>query len=1154
MVRREGALGQADTERPQVDILVVTVTETESRAVLSAFGAVANYKPKPVTVSQAYHDLGIVNDVRVAMVRSEMGSGTPGASSEVVRKAIADFNPSMVIMVGIAFGVDPAKEHIGDVLVSQQLSLYGPQRRGTRPDGTAYSIARGPRVPAASLPLSIMRAAELSWKKRAEVRFGLMLSGPVLVDNRDFREHLKALEPEAIGGEMEGEGLYLAAQDAKVDWIIVKGICDWADGNKAKNKLASQRLAARNAAAFVVHALRYMPTSTHEHNSSGQAGDKRQIGNRLSKRPDTPDSGGQARSGWSALDLDIDPSPVRRALTQQLRDYVLRRNTREAIVVTGTNGSGSTAFAAHALSTIDVPTFPISLDELVRGPLWRESAQEVALLRYLANIVGSQMPAFDREWRRYEKCCKAAGRLRTMVDQSGYANVYQSLRSLVRDGDQAPRESNRLQILRRALKSSDDIDLVLRPERHLLAALLQDLNAARATQMVLHFHDIERVPETLLIWLIHELINLDAPSLHLRIVVSLEARPNAFPLLRGGRPGLRVVHVPAASTSEVIEYVGNNSIVAHSKVFSGDVIAMLSRGSYDVAEFLRRRPYLTARLTTLERAGGGRGAATAAEAWTLLAVAYDVTPLVISQYLHLAEKDAIAIADEIPDDVDGGRRLPYRIAAAAIGASAPSTIEKACTFLWNHLKGVSSNRDGAPASTADVALAFHTAWSFDNFSEIDSCLLRNFRTSLSICSNLRDALSRLLLIAPIKIQTSQQIAARLAVIDTIEKGWVDEESVVQFFQNIAANPNDFDREQRAIAYYQLGHSYFSSGQYDLAGAALEYSVELNSRNYSAWSLLGLVLDLNKDHRRAVIALNEAITLNGGYEFAHYNLAVVKERHGDLVEAAEEYAIAMKNEPTFYEAAYNLSNTLLKLRLIKEAAEVATFTGAIDHEMRVEPIFNIATAAAEFGDFGAAIKLFKFCLNERAESRTAYNLGLAYASNRQRQSAMEFLKIAQRLASNEGDEEIARSAARSCAELKAGRMDGWPAHAPRDLPPPGRVISLREKLDELFESLRHNGRMRKGAESIRRAVAKLRVTTRVADASARPAEPLDARGAARTARTSGAKAEGMAYDMVQKGRINSKKRRLEVTCVRRARTDLSDRAQPCYARLPSYGGG
>jgi len=42
-----------------------------------------------------------------------------------------------------------------------------------------------------------------------------MLSGEKLVDNLQFRQELEQKEPEALGGEMEGHGLYVAARHSR---------------------------------------------------------------------------------------------------------------------------------------------------------------------------------------------------------------------------------------------------------------------------------------------------------------------------------------------------------------------------------------------------------------------------------------------------------------------------------------------------------------------------------------------------------------------------------------------------------------------------------------------------------------------------------------------------------------------------------------------------------------------------------------------------------------------------------------------------------------------------------------------------------------------------------------------------------------------------
>jgi nucleoside phosphorylase len=204
-----------------------------------------------------------------------MGVGGTGSSLLTVYEGIQALGPASVSMVGIAFGVDPYTQHIGDILVSQQLCGYERQRYGTACDGSPAIISRSDRVTASAKLLDRFKSASLDWPGRRgrwskQVFFGTLLSGETLVDNVDYREQLRALEPEAIGGEMEGVGLYAAAQNAKVDWIIVKAICDWADGNKSAEmtvvsgngkgrtkslKDQNQRRAANNAAQFTLYVL-----------------------------------------------------------------------------------------------------------------------------------------------------------------------------------------------------------------------------------------------------------------------------------------------------------------------------------------------------------------------------------------------------------------------------------------------------------------------------------------------------------------------------------------------------------------------------------------------------------------------------------------------------------------------------------------------------------------------------------------------------------------------------------------------------------------------------------------------------------------------------------------------------------------------------------
>ena len=244
--------------KPHADVLLVTVTKVETVAVLDAFREATRRAPtvRPMA-DKTCHDLGDVNGARVWLVRSEMGAGGLGAAQQAITKALAALKPQAVIMVGIAFGTRPGQQHIGDVLVSQRLAPYELQWVGTV-EGQPKIVPFGARPDASPWLLDRLRAAELSWRP-ATVHFGLVLTGEKLVDNLEFRRRLCALESDGIGGEMEGAGFYVACHDAKVDWILVKGICDWADGDKEADREARQALAARNAACFVLHTLQQAP-------------------------------------------------------------------------------------------------------------------------------------------------------------------------------------------------------------------------------------------------------------------------------------------------------------------------------------------------------------------------------------------------------------------------------------------------------------------------------------------------------------------------------------------------------------------------------------------------------------------------------------------------------------------------------------------------------------------------------------------------------------------------------------------------------------------------------------------------------------------------------------------------------------------------------
>lgn len=240
-------LPPSEPSQSKAEVLLVTVTKVETQAVFQAIEQITYRKPQPAFIdNHAFSDLGEIKGARIFLVQSEMGAVGPGASLLTVHKSITALQPKAVIMVGIAFGARPEKQQMGEILVSKQIQSYEAQKvKANR------LIPRGDRVAASTTLLQRFRMGDNTWEG-AKVNFGLVLSGEKLIDNLTFRNKLLKLEPEAIGGEMEGAGLYAAASDLKVNWILVKAICDWADGKKGDDY---QSIAAKNAAEFTAHVL-----------------------------------------------------------------------------------------------------------------------------------------------------------------------------------------------------------------------------------------------------------------------------------------------------------------------------------------------------------------------------------------------------------------------------------------------------------------------------------------------------------------------------------------------------------------------------------------------------------------------------------------------------------------------------------------------------------------------------------------------------------------------------------------------------------------------------------------------------------------------------------------------------------------------------------
>ena len=246
-----------DIEVQDYGFLIVTTTQVETEA----FHAVMPDVILRVVVGDYTYYMGKVGQYNIINVQClSMGSLNPSGSSQTVNAALREW-PQLkaVIMVGICFGVDSEKQQIGDVVVSSAVRNYETRRMGAKEE-----IPRGGTYHADICLYNAFNNLKLSWEnigidnQKKNLSLGLYISGEQLIDNKDVRDRHLTEAPEAKAGEMEGNGLVAACVSARIPWILVKAICDFADGEKGKEKEQKQQIAATSSARCCEAALEQM--------------------------------------------------------------------------------------------------------------------------------------------------------------------------------------------------------------------------------------------------------------------------------------------------------------------------------------------------------------------------------------------------------------------------------------------------------------------------------------------------------------------------------------------------------------------------------------------------------------------------------------------------------------------------------------------------------------------------------------------------------------------------------------------------------------------------------------------------------------------------------------------------------------------------------
>lgn len=325
---------KSDIDAAVYNILIVTATDVETQ---SLHGVMCSPVYRLTSGDGTYY-LGRVGCYNVIHVQcQQMGSISPGGSSQTISMALAEWpQVKAVIMIGICFGFDMAKQSIGDVIVSTSIRNYETRRMGKKKE-----IPRGGSYQPDNCLLNAYKNLSFSWEyigidgKKKKLTFGECLSGEQLIDNRDVRDQLLAESPEAKSGEMEGNGLVSACINKRIPWILAKAICDFADGNKSRGKKKRQEIAATSSACCCEAVL-------------GQETAFESIGIESNVNEETSENEENLDVLFEFYKPEYAPYYLHRTIDKTVKSYL----SSQSLWIYGISGVGKSTSISHALSSM----------------------------------------------------------------------------------------------------------------------------------------------------------------------------------------------------------------------------------------------------------------------------------------------------------------------------------------------------------------------------------------------------------------------------------------------------------------------------------------------------------------------------------------------------------------------------------------------------------------------------------------------------------------------------------------------------------------------------------------------------------------------------------------------------------------------------------
>jgi len=231
----------------RIDFLIVSALSIEHKAILKQLHIANETHEDRLTHLRLFQGRETPRGIALPLLEI----GRIGAAVTVT-KALANWDPKIVLLVGMAGGFESKNVKLGDVIVATEILDFELQKltyEGKEIRWRTYKIS--PNL------LDVARiTARQKWSNNylsAKVHFAPILSGEKIIASNLAARDLQGLRSDAIGVEMEGAGVALAAQETETDFLMIRGVSDFANERKSD---FFQKDACRSAADFSIALLK----------------------------------------------------------------------------------------------------------------------------------------------------------------------------------------------------------------------------------------------------------------------------------------------------------------------------------------------------------------------------------------------------------------------------------------------------------------------------------------------------------------------------------------------------------------------------------------------------------------------------------------------------------------------------------------------------------------------------------------------------------------------------------------------------------------------------------------------------------------------------------------------------------------------------------